>query len=134
MDDANRFRRRLPIPQDDVAVCRSGRVRQPFKLQAGEYVGQASISVVTDLTRVEQVIACRKDDIADLKIDQLILLLEIDRAGWAEFFTSLACSFNEVGAVLLIHYGILWHGLIKRGIYGFAISQTCFKLFIDHFL
>ena len=86
MDDAHRLRHSLAITQNNVAIGRSSRIAQAFELETREYIWQLAIAVIAHASRVEHVIVCGKDDIADLHIDKLILLLEIDRTGRAELF------------------------------------------------
>ncbi len=134
MDNAYALRHGLSITQNNISRSRPRRIGQALELQAREHIRQTSIAVIAHASCVEQVIASGKDDIANIDVQHFILLVEIDRARWAEFLASLACAFDKVGAVLLIHHGEVRHGLRERRVHRLAISKPRFVHIVDHFL
>ncbi len=66
VDDAHRFRHRLPITQHDFAAGGAGRVAHALELQAGEDVGQPAVAVLRDAAGVKSVKAGGQNDIAYL--------------------------------------------------------------------
>jgi hypothetical protein len=58
-----------------------------------KYIRQASVAVVADLAGIEQIVAGRKDDVADFDGEDFILLVELDRAGGQNFSQALQVPF-----------------------------------------
>ncbi len=87
-----------------------------------------------DAAWVEQIVAGRQDDIADLDGDEFIFLVEVDRIGGAEFLTGFAGAFLEVSAVFTIDHRVIGYSLWEGGIDGFPIAQSGFEDIIDDFL
>ncbi len=98
--DAYGFGLGHPITQDDTAIRRTGRVGQTFEFEAGEYIGQSSVTIIGHSARIEQIVSRCQDDVAHLDSEKFIFLFEIDRFGRAEFLTCLAGSPLEVDTIL----------------------------------
>ena len=134
MNNAHALRHCLAIAQNNFAAGWSGCVGETFKFQARENVRQTSVAIVAYFTRVEQVIPRSKDDVANIHVHELILLVEIDRAGGAELLARFAGTFDEVSAVLFIHHWEFGNGLCEWRVNRFTISQPSFIDIVDHFL
>ena len=59
-----------------------------------------------------------------LTVDDLVLLLEVDRARRAELLARLAGAPLEVGAVLRVDHRVLGHGLRERAVDRLAVAQA----------
>src|SRR5450756_2524586 len=75
--------RRLAVLHHDAAAGRAGGVRKALELEAGDHVGQPAVAVPRLALAVEELEARRHDDGADVELDLLVLLLEVDRPGTA---------------------------------------------------
>ncbi len=64
------------VAQDDFARRRAGTVDQPLQFERGDDVGIEAVAVLGDPLRVEEFEARGDDDVADLDLDQFLLLRE----------------------------------------------------------
>ena len=67
---------------------------------------------------------CKVLDGANIDLNNLFLLFEVDRPRFAEFFTGFAFALQEESAVLLIYHWDIWHRLRKWYIDRFPLAKS----------
>ena len=110
------------------AVGRPAGVDQTLQFHAGQHVVQLAITVLRQAAGVKVMEAGGQDDGADLDIQELLGLLEVDGAGLAEFLAGPAFAFLEVGAVLRGNDRDARHGLREGEVNGRAAAQAQVEL------
>ncbi len=75
-----------------------------------------------------------QDDVADLDGQDLVLLIEVDGVGRAEFLAGLAGALDVIGAVDIVDDRVLGHGLREGSIDRLAVSQAGLEDIVDDFL
>ena len=87
-----------------------------------------------DLPGVKGLVSSGQDDIAHIELNDLVLLLKIDRACRAKLFACLTGAAFEVNAVFGVDYRELGHRLGEGAIDRFAIAETRFEDLVDDLL
>ena len=132
VDQGHALRLGLAVAQDDLAPGRAGGVAQPLELHVGVDIGQAAVAVLRQLARIEQLPARGQDDVAYLDLDDLILLVEVDGLGGAEFFAGPAFAALEPDARSAVDDRNARHGLGEGRVNRLAKAHAGLEVVIDH--
>ncbi len=113
VDDRHRFGLGHAIAQDHIAIGWPGGIAHALKFHAGEHIGQPPVAVLRDASRIKQIVACGQNDIADIDLNDLVLLLEVNGVGLggAEYLTGFTFAALEVDAVVGIDDRVFRHSL-----------------------
>ena len=117
VDDADRPGR-APVPQQDLAAGRAGRVHQALDLERGVHVRVAAVPVLRDLRGVERLEAGGHDDRPDLDLLVAVLLAMVDRLRLADGGAHAAGIRLEVDAGVEVDHRLVRHGLHRRDVDG----------------
>ena len=131
MDDGHRFRLGLAVAEHDLAVGRAGGVAQPLELHVRVDVGQPPVAVLRNPLAVEQLPAGGHDDVADLELDDLVLLVVVDGGGGADLRADLALAAGEPGAVGGVDHRRARHGLREGRVDRLAIAHAGLEHVVD---
>ena len=116
----------------EVSHARPAGREKPLVFEAGDNIGDGTITVNIQSRGVEGFEAGGQDDGAYIKGERLLPVLEIDGARGAEFFTGLAFAAFQVNAALFINGILEGHGLPVLDESGPALAQPHVELVI-HF-
>ena len=123
----------VPITEQHLSVGRSTGVDQPLEFHARQHVSKFTISIPGGSPGVEVAESGRQDDGADLDLDMLLLLGEVDRTARAKFFAGTALAILKVCTILSIDHRHPGYRLRKREIDCRALTQAKIKFGWDFF-
>ncbi len=124
---------RLAVLADDLATGRARGVGDALELEAGDHVVEAAVPVARLLSGVPQLEAGSHDDGADVELDDLVFLLEVDgpRAAGRHAGLLLALALGQREALGGIDRGAQRHRLREGDVDGAAKAEALVELAFD---
>ena len=108
----------------DLSMKRTGRIEQPFKLDAGDNIGMLAVTVLLQGLIRHLAEAGRHDDRPDMESTFHRLLVEINGEAAAYRHTYFTCSMLQMQAGTGINIIGGWHGLGIIDMNGTGYRQT----------